>query len=64
MPSPSTRRAATPARLELRLIGTSDLHANIFAYDYYRDRPDDAVGLAKTAALIRAARREKDNVLL
>ena len=59
---PPTRRA--PTRLQLRLIGTSDLHANIFAYDYYRDRPDDAVGLAKTAALIRAARAEKDNVLL
>jgi 2',3'-cyclic-nucleotide 2'-phosphodiesterase/3'-nucleotidase len=55
---------AAPARLELRLIGTSDLHANIFAYDYYRDKPDDSVGLAKTAALIRAARGEKANVLL
>ncbi|HXW20050.1 MAG TPA: metallophosphoesterase, partial [Roseiarcus sp.] len=55
---------ATPKRLRLRLIATSDLHANVFAYDYYRDRPDDTVGLAKTAALIRAARAEAPNTLL
>src|SRR5579863_5938124 len=59
-----TRAEAGEPRLRLRLIGTSDLHANIFAYDYYRDRPDDTVGLAKTAALIRAARAEAENVLL
>jgi 2',3'-cyclic-nucleotide 2'-phosphodiesterase/3'-nucleotidase len=52
------------AGLSLRLIGTSDLHANIFAYDYYRDRPDDTVGLAKTASLIAAARAEVANALL
>jgi len=52
------------AGLSLRLICTSDLHANIYAYDYYRDRPDETVGLAKTAALIAAARAEAANVLL
>jgi 2',3'-cyclic-nucleotide 2'-phosphodiesterase/3'-nucleotidase len=56
--------AATPARLKLRLIGTSDLHANIFPYDYYRDRPDDSVGLARTAGLIAAARAEAPNNVL
>jgi 2',3'-cyclic-nucleotide 2'-phosphodiesterase / 3'-nucleotidase len=55
---------AAMSRLRLRLIATSDLHANIFAYDYYRDRADDTVGLAKTAALIRAARAEEPNTLL
>ncbi len=50
--------------IRLRLLGTSDLHANIFAYDYYRDRPDDTVGLAKTAGLIAAARAEAVNSLL
>ena len=58
-PSP----AATP-RLQLRLMGTSDLHANIFAYDYYRDRPDDRVGLARTAGLIATARAEAQNSIL
>jgi 2',3'-cyclic-nucleotide 2'-phosphodiesterase/3'-nucleotidase len=58
-PSP----AAAP-RLQLRLMGTSDLHANIFAYDYYRDRPDDRVGLARTAGLIAKARAEAQNTVL
>jgi 2',3'-cyclic-nucleotide 2'-phosphodiesterase/3'-nucleotidase len=55
---------AAPARLRLRLIGTSDLHANIFPYDYYRDRPDDTVGLARTAGLIATARAEAPNAIL
>ena len=55
---------AASSRLRLRLMGTSDLHANIFAYDYYRDRPDDRVGLAKTAGLIAAARAEVRNAIL
>jgi 2',3'-cyclic-nucleotide 2'-phosphodiesterase/3'-nucleotidase len=52
------------AMLKLRLIGTSDLHANVFSYDYFRDRPDDTVGLGKTATLIRQAMREAPNALL
>src|ERR1700722_4946591 len=52
------------AELHLRLIGTSDLHANIYPYDYYHDRPDDTVGLARTASLISAARAEAANVIL
>jgi 2',3'-cyclic-nucleotide 2'-phosphodiesterase / 3'-nucleotidase len=57
------RRDAAP-RLRLRLIGTSDLHANVFPYDYYRDKPDDRVGLARTAGLIAKARAEATNCLL
>ena len=52
------------ADVSLRLIGTSDLHANVFPYDYYRDRPDDTVGLARTASLIAKARAEVKNSLL
>jgi 2',3'-cyclic-nucleotide 2'-phosphodiesterase/3'-nucleotidase len=52
------------AEIHLRLIGTSDLHANIYPYDYYRDRPDETVGLARTASLIAAARAEAANTIL
>jgi 2',3'-cyclic-nucleotide 2'-phosphodiesterase/3'-nucleotidase len=52
------------AGILLRIIGTSDLHAYLYPYDYYRDRPDETVGLAKTAALIAAARAESANALL
>ena len=55
---------AAPLRLKLRILGTSDLHANIFPYDYYKDRPDDTVGLARTASLVKAARAEAANSLL
>jgi len=55
---------AAAARVKLRLMATSDLHVNVFPYDYYRDKPDDTVGLAKTAALIAAARAEVRNALL
>jgi 2',3'-cyclic-nucleotide 2'-phosphodiesterase / 3'-nucleotidase len=52
------------AEIRLRLIGTSDLHAYLYPYDYYRDLPDQTVGLAKTAALISAARAESAHTLL
>ena len=55
--------SASP-RLNLRLIGVTDLHANLYPYDYFRDRPDESVGLAKIAALIAEARRESPNCLL
>ncbi len=64
MPPPPDPHAAAPARLRLRLMGTSDLHANIFPYDYYRDRPDDTVGLARTAGLVAKARAEAPNSIL
>ncbi|WP_237153686.1 bifunctional 2',3'-cyclic-nucleotide 2'-phosphodiesterase/3'-nucleotidase [Oryzibacter oryziterrae] len=50
--------------LTVRLMATSDLHVNIFPYDYYRDKADDTVGLSKTAALIAAARAEAKNAIL
>jgi 2',3'-cyclic-nucleotide 2'-phosphodiesterase/3'-nucleotidase len=56
--------AQSAAKLRLRLLETTDLHVNVYPYDYYRDRTDDTVGLAKTASLIAAARAEVPNALL
>jgi 2',3'-cyclic-nucleotide 2'-phosphodiesterase/3'-nucleotidase len=50
--------------LRLRLLGITDLHANLYPYDYYRDCPDNSVGLARTASLIAEARNEAPNCLL
>ncbi len=55
---------AKPARVQLRLMETTDLHVNVLPYDYYRDRNDETVGLARTAALIRGARAEAKNSML
>jgi 2',3'-cyclic-nucleotide 2'-phosphodiesterase/3'-nucleotidase len=61
VPGPASAQGA-PVRL--RILATSDLHANVLPYDYYRDRPDDTVGLARTASLIRGARTEVRNSVL
>ncbi len=50
--------------LKLRLLETSDIHTFDEDYDYFRDQPDETVGLTKVASLIRAARAEVKNSLL
>src|SRR3954470_481016 len=50
--------------VKLRVLETTDLHVNVFPYDYYRDAADDTVGLARTAALVKTARGEVKNSLL
>jgi 2',3'-cyclic-nucleotide 2'-phosphodiesterase/3'-nucleotidase len=55
--------AAGAQRVTITLLATTDLHGNIYPYDYYTARPADR-GLAKLATLIEAARRENPNHLL
>jgi 2',3'-cyclic-nucleotide 2'-phosphodiesterase/3'-nucleotidase len=50
-------------RASLRLLATTDVHVHLLAHDYYADRAA-AVGLAKTATLIAAARAEACNTVL
>lgn len=52
------------ATVKLRLLHTTDLHANLRAYDYYDGHPVSDYGLSLTANLIRRARRENPNCLL
>ena len=42
--------------VSIRILGTTDLHTNIYNYDYYKDAGTLEFGLAKTAALIKEAR--------
>lgn len=59
--------AATPAgsTATLGLLETTDLHGYVLSYDYYKLKPDAALGLERTATLIRQARAEfPDNLLL
>ncbi|ATG36917.1 MULTISPECIES: 5'-nucleotidase C-terminal domain-containing protein [Phaeobacter] len=42
----------------LRILATTDLHANLLSHDYYSDQPDPALGLSRVATLIAQARRE------
>ncbi len=60
---PFTARAA-PNQAHLRLMETTDIHVNVFPYDYYADKPNDTMGLARTATIIDSIRAEAANSLL
>ena len=58
------RTSRQPAqRVHVVVLGTTDLHGNLFPVDYYTDKPDNR-GLAKIATLIRQVRKDNKNVLL
>ena len=50
--------------VKLRILGTTDVHMSLMAYDYYQDKAADDYGLARTATLMKAARAEVKNSLL
>ncbi|MFX3623295.1 MAG: bifunctional 2',3'-cyclic-nucleotide 2'-phosphodiesterase/3'-nucleotidase [Ectobacillus sp.] len=50
--------------LKLRIMETTDIHTNLLSYDYYKDAAYEKVGLAKTAALVKQARKEVKNSVL
>ena len=52
-----------PERVQVTILGTTDLHGNINPIDYYTNKPDNR-GLAKVATLIKRIRKEHPNVLL
>ena len=55
---------AQAGQAHLRIIETTDLHVHVFPYDYYADKPNDTMGVARTATLIRRIRSEATNSLL
>ena len=53
-----------PDRVRLSVLGTTDLHGNVYNWDYFKNAEyDDAahndIGLAKVATLIHAVRRDR-----
>ncbi len=60
---PFSARAAG-AQAHLRIMETTDLHVHVFPYNYYADKPDDTVGLARTAAHVDTIRSEATNSIL
>ncbi|AVX03866.1 bifunctional 2',3'-cyclic-nucleotide 2'-phosphodiesterase/3'-nucleotidase [Maritalea myrionectae] len=55
---------ANSAQAHLRLMETTDIHVAIHPYDYYADRPNDTMGLARTARIIENIRAEATNTML
>ncbi|HEX5834123.1 MAG TPA: 5'-nucleotidase C-terminal domain-containing protein [Pyrinomonadaceae bacterium] len=56
-------RSFVPDRVQITILGTTDLHGNINPIDYYTNKSDNR-GLAKVATLIKRVRQEHPNVLL
>jgi len=50
--------------VNLRIIETTDIHANVLAYDYYKDKESKKIGLSRAATLIKKARAEVINSVL
>jgi 2',3'-cyclic-nucleotide 2'-phosphodiesterase / 3'-nucleotidase len=62
--SPKPTKPNASGIAQLRILQTTDLHAQILPYDYYGDRAHDNFGLARTAALVDSLRAEAVNTLL
>lgn len=58
----SNKEASVSAKL--RIVETSDLHANIMDFDYYKGTEDKTIGLSRTANLLKEARGEVTNTVL
>lgn len=50
--------AGEVVEVSLRLMETTDIHANVMDYNYYNGQTDSKVGLVRTATLIHQARDE------
>ena len=55
---------APGASATLAVLETTDVHANVLGYDYYKLAEDKSFGLDRTATLIARARAEFPNTLL
>lgn len=55
---------AQAKQAHLRIMETTDIHVNLLPYDYYADKPNDTMGLSRTATLIDAIRKEATNAML
>lgn len=51
-------------RATLAILESTDVHANVLSYDYYKLAEDPSLGFERLAALVREARREYGNTLL
>jgi 2',3'-cyclic-nucleotide 2'-phosphodiesterase/3'-nucleotidase len=55
--------SSSSKRVHIVVLGTTDLHGNLFPVDYYTNKADNR-GLSRISTLIKQFRRENQNVLL
>ena len=56
--------AKSDNQVDLRIIGTTDIHSFLTDFDYYKDAPTEKFGFTRAASLIRQARAEVKNSVL
>ncbi len=56
--------SAPAGAAELVIMATTDIHANIYPWDYYANQPSANVGLAKIYTLVKEIRSAHPNTLL
>lgn len=68
---PTVTATAAPKPVTITVMGTSDLHGNVYDWDYFKDAPykdaaGNAVGLARISSLVDQVRadRGRDHTLL
>src|ERR1041384_1460731 len=55
-------RSFAPDRVQITILGTTDLHGNINPIDYYTNKADNR-GLAKVATLLKRVGQDHPNIL-
>ncbi|GAB6263632.1 bifunctional 2',3'-cyclic-nucleotide 2'-phosphodiesterase/3'-nucleotidase [Photobacterium sp. R1] len=60
----TTAGPALADTIQLRILETTDIHANVMDYDYYKDKATEKTGLVRTATLVEQARKEVTNSVL
>jgi 2',3'-cyclic-nucleotide 2'-phosphodiesterase/3'-nucleotidase len=55
---------AAANQAHLRIMETTDIPVNLLPYDYYADKPNDTMGLSRTASIIDSIRSEATNSML
>ncbi|WP_109077174.1 2',3'-cyclic-nucleotide 2'-phosphodiesterase [Aggregatibacter kilianii] len=56
--------AKSDNQVDLRIVGTTDIHSFLTDFDYYKDAPTEKFGFTRAASLIRLARAEAKNSVL
>jgi 2',3'-cyclic-nucleotide 2'-phosphodiesterase/3'-nucleotidase len=60
----AVRANGNATQAHLRLMDTTGIHVNVMPYDYYADKPNDTMGIARTASIIDQIRAEAGNSML
>lgn len=55
---------ANEDEVKITILGTTDLHGNIYDWSYEDQQEDDDVGLAKVYAIVKQVREENPNTIL